>query len=458
MKVVICGAGQVGFSIARYLAGNDNDVTIVDINPALVQKAKENLDVSGVVGHASSPQILARAGAAEADMLVAVTQSDEVNMVACQVGHSLFRVTRKIARIRNSDYLKEAWRDLYSQDHLPIDLIISPEEEVAKAIAKRLRVPGAVESFQMVDGLVQVLGVRCTDATPVIKTPLKQIRELFPDLHLQVFGIGRQGRYMVPNQDEEIDVGDEVFFFTRQDQLDRVMTAFGHTEREARKIIVVGGGNIGLSLAMLIEEDYPNVNLKLIELDRTRAQRIAPLLPKTLVLNGNALDAEIQIDAGVSTSETLVAVSNDDEVNILASLLAKRYGTERVVTLINSVTYAPLIGQLGIDSVVSPRTITVSTILREVRQGRVRDVYTLGDGFGEVLEIEALETSNVVGKEIGKLKLPDRVTIGAVVRNGEVMIPKSTLIIEAQDSVVLFAPTDCIRRVEKAFAVQIDFF
>jgi trk system potassium uptake protein TrkA len=458
MKVIVCGAGQVGYSIARYLAQEDNDVTVVDQSQQLTRKIADTLDIKTVNGFASHPDILEQAGAADADMLIAVTQSDEVNMIACQVGHSLFNITTKIARVRQQGYLEPKWANLFTRDHMPIDVIISPEREVASAIARRLRMPGAFDLISLVGDLVKLVGVRLNADCPVVNTPLRQLTQLFPDLNVRIVGIVRAGDPVSPVGDEQLMPGDEVYFVCDHEHLDRAMAAFGHEEREARRIVVFGGGNIGQFLTQQIEAENPSVNIKIIEKDKTRAEIAARNLKRSVVLLGDVLDSDILEEANVSAAEAVVAVTNDDETNILAALLAKRQGSARAITLVNSEAYAPLVPDLGIDVVVSPRHITVSTILQHVRRGRIHSVHTLRDGFGELIEAEALETSPLVGQPLGESDLPDGVLVGAVVHDGEVIIPRSSTVIQTGDRVVLLAPAEAVRQVEKMFAVQLEFF
>jgi trk system potassium uptake protein TrkA len=458
MQVIICGAGQVGFNIARYLASEDADITVIDHMSELVHKIADQLDVKGLVGFASHPDVLERAGAADADMVIAVTYADEVNMVACQICHSLFEVPTKIARVRSQSYLHPMWANLFSREHMPIDVIISPEIEVARAIARRLELPGAFDVIPLADGKVSLIGVHCTDECPVLDTPLRQLTDLFPDLHIAIVGISRGGEGIVPSGDTELRAGDDIYFVAETGHIPRAMPAFGHEETEARRVIIVGGGNIGLYLAEIVEKEYPHVSMKLIELDKKRAEFVAQALERTVVINGNALDTEILEEVNARTAETIVAVSNDDEVNILASMLAKRYGCRRAVTLINKNTYDPLIGTLGIETVVNPRAITVSRILEHVRRGRIRSVHTLSEGFGELIEAEALETSSLVGVPLRDAKLPDGVVLGALVRNDEIIIPRGDTVVKAGDLVILFAASEAVKKVEKLFAVKLEFF
>ncbi len=459
MQVIICGAGQVGSNIARYLAASeDADITVIDRSPQLVHKIVDSLDVKGLVGFASHPDVLERAGAADADMVIAVTYADEVNMVACQICHSLFDVPTKIARVRHQSYLDPMWANLFSRDHMPIDVIISPEIEVARAIARRLELPGAFEVIPLADGKVSLIGVHCTEECPILDTPLRQLTGLFPDMHIVVIGISRDGQGIVASGDDELRVGDNVYFVAETGHIPRAMPAFGHEETEARRVIIVGGGNIGLYLAQNVEKNHPHVSMKLVEIDKTRAEFVAQTLQRTVVINGDALDGEILEEANARTADTIVAVSNDDEVNILASMLAKRHGCRRAVTLINKNSYEPLVGSLGIETIVNPRVITVSRILEHVRRGRIRSVHTLSEGFGELIEAEAMETSSLVGVPLREAKLPDGVVLGALVRNGEVIIPRGNTVVRTGDLVILFAASEAVKKVEKLFAVKLEFF
>ena len=458
MKVIVCGAGQVGFNIARYLASENNDVTVVDRSADLIRRISDSLDVKGIVGHASHPDSLQQADAEGADILIAVTQADEVNMMACQVAHSLFNVPTKIARVRHQSYLNPAYRTLFSREHMPIDVIISPEIEVARAVTRRLEVPGAFEMIPLAEGRVKLVGVRCGEGCPLINTPLRQLTQIFPDLNTVIIGLTRQGRAIIPTADDEMQAGDEAYFVVDSEQLPRAMAAFGHEEPEARRLLIFGGGNIGLFLAKQVESEYPWVNAKMIEATPERAEAVAAELKKTVVLHGDVLEPEILEEANVGTADTVVAVTNDDETNILSALLAKRYGCGRTIALINKATYEPLITTLGIDVVVSPRNITVSTILQHVRRGRIHSVHTLRDGFGELIEAEAMETSPLVGVPLRDADLPPGVLIGAIVREGLVISPRGETIIEPNDRVVLFAASDVVRKVEKMFSVRLEFF
>lgn len=458
MKVIVCGAGMVGFNIARYLADENNDVTVIDQRPELIRKISDSLDVQAVVGHASHPPVLEQAGAGDADMIIAVTHADEVNMVACQVAHSLFNVPTKVARVRNQSYLQPIYGNLFSREHLPIDVIISPEIEVARAIIRRLQVPGALDVIPLANDRVRLIAVRCHEDTPLINTPLRQLTVLFPDLNIVIIGIIRQGRALVPTPEDQMLVGDEVYFVVDTQHIDRAMIAFGHEEQEARRIVIFGGGNIGMFLAQQIEAHHPGVTAKVIELSKERAEQVAKALSRTVVLHGDVLDAEILDEANVASAETVVTVTNDDETNILSALLAKRYGARRSMALINKMTYSPLVSTLGIDVVISPRAITVSNILQHVRRGRIHAVHSLHEGFGELIEADALETSSLVGKPLKEVKLPNGVLVGAIVRGSQVISPRGTTVIQANDRVILFAASEAVKKVEKMFSVRLEYF
>ncbi len=355
MRVVICGAGQVGFGIAERLAAEENDVSVVDTSPELVQAICDLLDVRGFVGHGAHPDVLVQAGCDQADMIIAVTLYDEVNMVACQVAHSLFNVPTKIARIRSQSYLQAHWADLFSSNHLPIDVIISPEVEVGELVLRRLEAPGAVDSVRFANGEVVTIGIDCGDNCPVVDTPLSQLTELFPDLQAVVVGILRDGKLFVPRSSDAMLAGDRVYVVCQVEQVRRTLGIFGHEEPEAHRVVIAGGGNIGLYVASSLEARGSRAKVKIIEASRERAIDIADRLKRAVVLNGDALDQEILQEADVQDADTLVALTNDDEVNILACVMAKRLGAASNMALINNRSYPAFAGTLGIDATVTPR-------------------------------------------------------------------------------------------------------
>lgn len=458
MKVVICGAGQVGFGIAERLAGEQNDVSIIDTDPRRIQAVADQLDVRGVVGMGSHPDVLAKAGLEQADMLIAVTLHDEVNMIACQVAHTLFNVPTKVARIRAQTYLAPEWRDMFSRDHLPIDVVISPELEVGEMVLRRLSLPGAIDTVTFADGAVVAVGVVCGDDCPVVDTPLNQLTQLFPDLQATIVAVSRAGKTIVPHSTEQLQTGDVAYFVAQADQVQRTLSIFGHDEVPGQRIVVAGGGNIGFYVASELEKRNQVARIKVIEVSRERAQVIAEGLTRSVVLNGDALDHNILDEAGVGDADTMIALTNDDRINILSCLLSKQIGARRILALLNEQGYAAFARGLGIDAHVNPRQITVSKVLQHVRRGRIRGVHSLLDGTGEMIEAEALETSPLVGKTLRDLGVLDGLRIGAIVRNGHVMLPTGDFVVRAHDRVVLFALSERIKRVEQLFRVALEFF
>ena len=438
MKIVICGAGLVGSAIASHLAAEQNDVTVIDADNEKIQRVAEHADVRGVVGVASHPDVLAEAGLRDAQLLIAVTESDEVNMVATQVAHTIFHTPTRIARIRSWAYLNPEFRDLYGSDHMPIDHIISPEEEVSSAVERQLRLPGAFDVKDMADGKVQLIGVLAKQNCPVISTPLRHLTSLFPELTMTIVAIVRGTSVIVPRDGrDELQVGDRVYFVCDADHTQRAMAAFGHTETEAASAVIAGGGSIGMLLAQKISEN--NATATIIEIDKAQAHKIATELSSTSVVCGDTLDADILEEAGVATTGTFLSVSNDDEVNMLSALLAKRMGAAHTVALVNNPGFVPLMSTLGIDAVVNPPQITVSSILEHVRRGRIRDVHSVMEDHGEVLEAEIMPSSPLVGQTLRNARIPKGLSFGAIIRKGTVLAVRGDTTIEANDLVILFA-------------------
>lgn len=458
MRVIICGAGQVGYGIAERLAAEQNDVTVIDISPDLIFTIRDELDVRGLVGHGSHPDMLAAAGADEADMLIAVTLHDEINMVACQVAHSLFAVPTKFARVRSQAYLDPRYQDLFSRENLPIDVVISPEIEVGKLILRRLAEPGALDVLSICDGKVIFLAISCGDDCPLVNTPLRQLSSLFPDLQATVVGTKRDGQLFIPQADDELNSGDVVYVAVADKQVRRTMALFGHEEQEARRIIIAGGGHIGLYVAQEIEKQNHPAKVKIIEFDKERALYITDRLKKTPVLHGSALDQELLQEAGAETADLIVTLTNQDQVNILSAMMAKRLGTSANMVLINDPVYEEFTRTDGIDAHINPRNATISKVLQHVRRGRIRAVHSISDGKAELLEVEAVETSPLVGKTIKELTLSNRLRIGAIYRKDEIIRPTGDLRLQAKDRVVIFALADAVKEVEQMFRVSFEFF
>ena len=458
MRVIICGAGQVGYGIAERLAAEGNDVSVIDNTPTLVQTIRDQLDVRGFVGHGSQPDVLAQAGAEDADMIIAVTLYDEVNMVACQVAHSLFKVPTKVARIRAQNYLQPHWSDLFSREHMPIDVIISPEIEVGEMVLRRISLPGATDVERFADDHVAMIAIECMDDCPVINTPLGQLSELFPDLTAVVVGIWRAGSLFVPRSSDAMVAGDLAYVIVRQDKVRRTLSIFGHEEQPANRIVIVGGGNIGLYVAEAIEERQERARVKIIEASHEQAITVADRLNRTVVLHGNALDQQTLLEADIDNADLMVALTNDDQVNILSSVMAKRLGCKANLALLNNTGYYEFTKTLGIDAHVNPRAVTISKILQHVRRGRIRGVHSIQNGAAEVIEAEALDTSTLVGTPLRELDLPNGVRIGAIYREGTVVIPDGSTMIRSHDRIVIFATAERVKQVEQMFRVSLEFF
>lgn len=458
MKVIICGAGQVGTGIAERLSAEGNDVAIVDTNGALVQRVNDVLELRAIQGNAAHPDVLERAGANEADMLIAVTLHDEVNMVACEVAHAIFDIPTKICRIRAQTYLEPRWTKLLARESMAIDYVISPEIEVAHAVLRRLEQPGAFETVSFADDRIVVLGIACGPECPIIDTPLTQLSDLFPDLPAVTVALVRNGRLFIPHGKDQILLGDDAYVITPREQVARTLQIFGHEETQGRRVVIAGGGNIGLFVARKIEETQPNVRVKVIELSRARAVEIAEKLEHTIVLHGSALSEDVLREAEVGLADTLVAVTNDEQANLLTSALAKQLGCRSSLCLINSPNYAGMIRSLGIDAQINPRTITTSRVLQHVRRGRIRAVHSILNGAGEVLEAEVLETAHVLGQPLKELTRTEGLRFGAILRGGKVLMPTGAMELEVKDRVVLFARADAVREVEQLFRVSPDYF
>ena len=457
MRVIVCGAGQVGLGIAERLSAEGNEVSIIDSQASLVERANEFLDVRAFQGNGAHPEVLERAGARDAEMLIAVTLYDEVNMVACQVANTIFETPTRIARVRSQRYLEGRYNKLFADNGFAINYIISPEVEVGNAVLRRLELPGAFETFSFCDSNMTALGVSCGPDCPVIDTPLTQLADLFPDLPAAIVAIVRGGQLMVARSNDTLRVGDDVYIVVPSVAVTRTLKIFGHDETEARRIIIAGGGNIGVYVARTLEERERNVRVKLIEHNRDRAFEIAEVLKRASVLHGSSLAEDILREADVQSAETMVALTNDDQVNILTSVLAKQLGCQRSMCLWNSPGYANMIRSFGIEGQVNPRGITTSRILQFVRRGKIRGVHAISNGRGELLEGEALETSPLVGAPIEKLRFSDGIRVGGIWRDGKAVPVRGKTQLQPKDRVIIFARMEQVREVEDMFRVSADY-
>ncbi|MCP5073978.1 MAG: Trk system potassium transporter TrkA [Rhodobacteraceae bacterium] len=458
MKVVVCGAGQVGWQIARHLAVEKNDVTVVDSNQSLVNQATDTLDVSGVTGFASYPDVLEKAGARDADMIIAATHSDEVNMVTCQVAHSVFKVPRKVARLRAQAYLEVIYSDLYQRDHLPIDVVISPELEVAAAALRQLAAPATFDSEPFLAGNLEMMGIVLGEDCAVVNTPLRQLSELFPTLRAIVSGIRREGRLFSPTPDDQLFEGDQVYVFTHKDDLNRSLEIFGKAAKKRERVIIIGGGNIGLAVASQLETQTDRIRAKVIERNRECAENAAEALERTIVLHGDGLDMDILEEANLKAADAVLSVTDDDKTNLLACTRAKAAGCSMAVALVNDPTLSSLMEPLNIDAFIHPRATTVSSILRHIRHGRVRQVYSIGDAEAEVIEAQVMSTSPIAGSRIRDMDFPEGAMIAAVQKGDKVLRPDGDTRIDEGDIVVIFSLVADVPEVERLFQVRIDFF
>lgn len=459
MKVIICGAGQVGWQIARHLANERNDVTVVDNNADLVRRATDALDVQGVAGFASYPDVLERAGARDADMIIAATHSDEVNMVTCQVAHSVFDIPRKIARLRSQSYLNAIYSDLYRRDHMPIEVVISPEREVASAALKRLSAASTFDTEFFLDGNLQLIGITLDEDCPVVNTPLRQLSDLFSTLRAVVVGVRREGTLFAPEPGDQLFVGDDCYVMVNTADFSRALEIFGKQQQKQERVVLIGGGNVGRMVAQKLE-DLPGraIRAKMIERNRKIAEGSAEALERTIVLNGDGLDASLLQEAGATRADAVLAVTDDDKTNILGAVRAKAMGCKLAVALINDPTLVPLMKPLGIDAYINPRATTVSSILRHIRLGRVRDVYSLGDAEAEIIEAVVLSTSPIAGRQIRDIEFPEGVLIGGIKQGDYIVKPTGSTRINDGDIIALFALSKDVEEVERLLQVSIDYF
>lgn len=459
MKVIICGAGQVGWQIARHLSGEKNDVTIVDNNPDLVRRATDTLDVQGITGFASYPDILDMAGARDADMVIAATYSDEVNMVTCQVAHSVFAVPRKIARLRSQSYLNAIYSDLYRRDHMPIDVVISPEREVAEAALQRLEFPSAFDTETFLDGKARLIGIRIEEDCPVVNTPLRQLTDLFSTLKAFVVGVRREGVLFAPEPGDQIFVGDDCYFLAAQEDVNRTMEIFGKKMQKQDRVVVIGGGNVGLAVAEALESRADRIRAKVIERNRGAAEHAADALERTIVLNGDGLDPALLSEANIDRASAVLTVTDDDKTNMLAAVRAKAMGCPMSIALVNDASLGPLMAPLGIDAFINPRATTVSSILKHIRHGRVRGVYSIGDAEAELIEAQVLSTSPMAGQNLRDIDFPEGVLVGLIRKNdGEIKRPTGGTKVEADDVLLMFSLSSDVPEVERLLQVSIDFF
>ena len=457
MKIIILGAGQVGSSVAANLASEANDITVVDDNALILQDLQDRLDIRTVKGYASHPDVLKQAGADDADMIIAVTRNDEINMVACQVAYTLFHTPTKIARVRSVDYLK--YSRLFSQDALPVDVLISPEQLVTDYIERLIEYPGALQVLDFAGGRVQLVAVHAYHGGPLVGHELSDLRKHMPGIDARVASIFRGGKPIAPRGDTIIELDDEVFFVAARKHIRAVMGELRKKDKPVRRVILAGGGNIGMRLASAIEGQY---QVKIIERNEKRAKQLSEALDRAIVLMGDAADEELLLEESIDSTDVFCALTNDEEANILSAMLAKRLGARKVMSLINRASYVNLVQSDVIDVAISPQQATIGSLLTHIRRGDVVMVHSLRRGAAEAIEAVAhgdRNSSSVVGRAIEDIKLPRGTAIGAIVRGEEVIIAHHDSVIETDDHVILFlSDKSCIQEVERLFQVGVTFF
>lgn len=457
MKIIILGANQVGSTLAETLANEANDITVVDNDEEKLRELKDHIDIGTIAGQASHPDVLERAGGQDADMIIAVTESDEINMVACRVAYSLFQTPKKICRIRSSNYLLS--NKLFGKDGVAVDVVISPEKIVSSYIARLIDLPGSLQVLDFADGRVQLVAVKAFYGGPLVGQEIRLLRQHMPSIDTRVAAIFRKDRPIIPEGSTVIEADDEVFFVAAQNNIKACMGELRRLDKPYKRLIIAGGGNIGMRLAESLEERY---QVKLIERDPERCKYLSQNLDNAIILNGEASQQDLLIEESIEETDVFLALTNSDEANIMSSLLAKRLGAKKVMTLINNPAYVDLVQGGEIDVAISPQQATIGSLLTHVRRGDVVNVHSLRRGAAEAMEAIAhgdKTSSRVVGKAIEDIDLPEGTTIGAIVRENEVLIAHDDTVVEPDDHVILFlVDRKQIPEVERLFQVGFSFF
>jgi len=461
MNIIICGAGRVGFTIAKLLSDQGHSITVIDQSSEDIQKINDSLDVKAIVGKATYPSILEKANALETDMIIAVTRNDEINMLICQIAYSIFNIPKKIARIRSQDYLNPKFTRVYSKENLPIDVIISPEIEIAKSIQRKLEAPGALDSVPFTDNKIRLLEILIKKNCQSINIKFNELTKKYPKLEANIIAINRDDKFFIPKKTDAVKENDKIYVIINSLQMGETLQAFGHNERISKKILIIGGGNIGFNLAKNIEETLDTVRVKIVEKNKERAEYLASQLNDTIVIHGDGLDEEVLAEANMEESETVLALTNDDEDNLMVSVLVEKFTKDqkdieekRTMALINKPNYSLLQSSLKIDDLIDPRMSTVSSILKHIHKGTIENAYTVSNGEFEIIEAEVIETSELINKELKNSNLPDELRIGAILRDKKVIIPRSDFIFKKDDRVVFIVKKDTIPFVENIFRLS----
>ncbi len=463
MKIIICGAGKVGTSIARHLVDQGSDVTVIDSSHKLIDDLREKVDLKTIIGSASNPSVLKNAGAEDSDMIIAVTLQDEINMVACQMAHTFFKIPRKIARLRTEDFLNPIWRDLYNADNMPIDLIISPELEVARSIERQLKAPGAYDVVPFLNDEIELLSLVINERCPLIDTSLKNIHELFQEnvdtkknLRASILGVSRDEKLFIPKKQDALTKGDHVYLLVDKNHVKRAMSAFGYDEKPIKKIIIIGGGNIGFNLAKDLEKYQSDISVSIIENNEDRSNFIADQLSNTLVLNGDGLDQDLLDEANIKDADLLLALTNDDETNIIISAVARKNKCESII-IVNNSEYNKLKDVLGISKVVDPRKITVSKILKHIHKGKIESVFAIDNNQAEIIHAQVLKSSKLINKTIEDAEFPSGLRVGLMKKENKIIIPDRETKIEIHNEILFLCMSDDIKKAEELFQVRSEY-
>ena len=455
MNIIICGAGRVGFTISKLLSEQNHSITVVDQSSEDIQKINDSLDVKGIVGKATYPSILEKANATEADMIIAVTKNDEINMLICQIAYTVFNVPKKIARIRSQDYLNPKFSKVYNKENLPIDVIISPEIEIAKSIQRKLEAPGALDNVPFANNKIRLLEISINKTCPLINIKLNELTKKFPKLDANILGVIRKENFIILKKNDVMKENDKAYVIINASQMELTLSAFGHEEKISNKILIIGGGNIGFNLAKNIEQSFDSARIKIIEKNKERAEYIANELNNSIVINGDGLDEDVLSEANLEEVETVLALTNDDENNLMVSVLVEKFSKDkRTMALINKPNYSLLQSSLKIDDLIDPRMNTVSSILKHVHKGTIETAYSILNGDYEVIEAEIIETSELINKELRNSNLPEEIRIGAILRKEDIIIPRSSFIFQKKDVVVFLAKKDQLPVVENMFRIS----
>ena len=461
MNIIICGAGRVGFTISKLLSEQGHSITVIDQSSEDIQKINDSLDVKAIVGKATYPSILEKANASETDMIIAVTRNDEINMLICQIAFSIFKIQKKIARIRDQDYLNPKFSSVYNKENLPIDVIISPEIEIAKSIQRKLEAPGALDSVPFAENKIRLLEILIKENCKSIDIKFNELTKKYPKLDANIIGINRSDKFFIPKKTDTVKKNDKIYVIINSLQMSETLEAFGHSEKISKKILIIGGGNIGFNLAKNMEETLESVRVKIVEKDKLRAEYLANELNNTIVINGDGLDEEVLTEANLEEAETVLALTNDDEDNLMVSILVEKFAKDqkkiddkRTMALINKPNYSILQSSLKIDDLIDPRMNTVSSILKHIHKGTIENAYTISNGEYEVIEADIIENSELINKEIKNANLPDELRIGAILREKKVIIPRSDFVFKKDDTVVFIVKKDSIPFVENIFRLS----